>query len=69
MEPEKLAEKLCKEKACKIQYCLQANNYQESACQAEIAELKACCRKLSPEVLKHSAFCGGIEKKTETRGH
>lgn len=45
-----------------------ANSYQESACLAEIAELKACCRKLSPEVLKHSAYCAGIEKKTGKTG-
>jgi len=57
---KRAADKFCKEKACQIQYCLQAHRYQESACQAEIRALRECCQKLKPEVLQHCSHCATV---------
>ncbi|XP_069978194.1 cx9C motif-containing protein 4 isoform X1 [Penaeus vannamei] len=53
----------CQKQACAIQYCLQKNKYQESACQAEIEALRNCCKKWS----KESGCCAGV--KLEENDH
>ena len=36
---------------------------QESACQFQINQLLKCCKKLNPDILKHSVYCEGVIKK------
>jgi hypothetical protein len=33
----------CKRYACKLQYCLEKNNYREEKCLMVVDELKHCC--------------------------
>ncbi|KAJ8919990.1 hypothetical protein NQ315_006520 [Exocentrus adspersus] len=55
----------CKAFACRIQDCLKENNFQESACQHAIEDMRECCR-----IWKDKSFvCGGIDtgKKPEDK--
>lgn len=62
-ERRRLAEKRCKNEACKIQSCLQANNYKESACVLEVASFLECCEGLPADIRKYSVYCSGAKRK------
>ncbi|XP_037950219.1 cx9C motif-containing protein 4 [Teleopsis dalmanni] len=47
----------CKKYACRIQVCLQENQYQESKCQDLLEDLRLCCVKWH----KESVCCSGID--------
>ncbi|ENN79880.1 hypothetical protein D910_04936 [Dendroctonus ponderosae] len=47
----------CKVFACRIQACLNENNYQESACQHAIESMRECCRQWKDK----SFVCEGID--------
>lgn len=34
----------CKKYACELQYCLQANNYNQVRCESIVNKLKQCCQ-------------------------
>ncbi|XP_076044077.1 cx9C motif-containing protein 4-like isoform X2 [Oratosquilla oratoria] len=53
----------CQKRACAIQYCLQANKYQEASCKAELEALARCCERWG-EVSK---VCDGIKKPVENK--
>lgn len=54
----------CKPFACKIQECLRANNYQESACEEAIESMRQCCVKWGTE----SFVCNGIKTEKPRKG-
>ena len=47
----------CQRYACRIQDCLQKNNYQESKCVKFIRDLEECCKKFAG---KSPTVCQGI---------
>ncbi|OWF38766.1 Cx9C motif-containing protein 4 [Mizuhopecten yessoensis] len=48
----------CQKQACDIQTCLQAKNYDESACRKFIEALEKCCER---NVGRESVCCDGIK--------
>ncbi|XP_076096856.1 cx9C motif-containing protein 4-like [Mytilus galloprovincialis] len=50
----------CQKYACKIQDCLQANNYKMESCKNVIEQLVQCCRKLKDPA--SSPPCSGYLK-------
>lgn len=49
----------CQSKACAIQACLAANNYQESRCEKAILAMRDCCLQSKDD----SQICEGFMKK------
>lgn len=46
----------CQASACEIQKCLQANKYQEEACQSAFRQMERCCTKWKDQSLSCSGF-------------
>jgi len=51
----------CQKYACKIQDCLQANNWQENKCQTAIENLRKCCERFQH---LDQVCCRGIKLAT-----
>lgn len=47
----------CKKEACRIQACLNENNYQEDKCLEVLEQMRICCLKWH----KESLCCSGID--------
>ncbi|XP_026290316.1 cx9C motif-containing protein 4 [Frankliniella occidentalis] len=52
----------CKPLACAIQDCLKGHNFQESACEQVIENLRECCRKWKDK----SLVCSGMLERPIT---
>ncbi|KAL4220457.1 Cx9C motif-containing protein 4 [Mactra antiquata] len=53
----------CLKKACAIQECLQAKNYQESKCENVIQAMVECCEKYGDKSNCCAGFLKGQRKK------
>ncbi|XP_074864284.1 cx9C motif-containing protein 4 [Carettochelys insculpta] len=54
----------CQKQACEIQKCLQANNYQETRCEAAFQEMRRCCARYPKGT---SVCCSGFEREDRER--
>lgn len=52
----------CKKFACQLQYCLQANNYNEIKCKQILLQLIKCCQTSYSTTKKVSDTCSGFIK-------
>lgn len=57
----------CQSKACAIQDCLAANNYQESACQDVIRRMIECCNLWKEESFNCQGFTTKLLSPDESK--